>query len=526
MSEPLFGPVPADWEPGQRQYAHHFNAHAERINALLTAGFITASDVDPLIVAALAEDGTVAAAAAAATVAAAPAAVAAAAAAQDFITGTDLRVPTVADAEGDWVAAATGPLGEFWWGVHADGTFEASAMSVGDGVTRTVDADDVLWVPVVFPDGTYSEVHVDRNGRLQPWACKAIVARAGVPGFSSDAPIDLVILAGQSNATQRGTLPVTVEDDLSDVVTWNGTAFVTATGVPWLGSAFARRYAELRSRLTGRRVGIIPCSVGTTGFFDSLDTGTWDRTITTGALRYLYPEMTAKVAAARAAAPAGSRVVSMLWSQGEHDHQYEAAHPGAYAPKLDDLIAQARTDFAISDLPVIIGDLSPALDIPANPGWAMIRAALEDTPRRLARTAFIPESTNNMVEARGDAVNNAVHWSPIGQRVRGRRMAEIGYEQALLNVTTTNDCHPMENLRVSRSGNTATIRWDHPLMRVTSYTIQVCTDGVGTTWSTVTLTAPTTHRHVTTVTAGTPLWVRGYATNESGVSAFTQEVRA
>jgi hypothetical protein len=328
-------------------------------------------------------------------------------------------------------------------------------------------------------------------------------------------PLDIVVLAGQSNATQFGSLPATIEPAVEDVVEWNGSAFIQASGTPWLGSGFARRYAEIHGRPERRRVAVVKAGLGSTGF-SSLNPGTWDRTVTTGATAYLYPDMIAKAQAALAAAPAGSRIIGVIWSQGEQDAGVGLA---TYQAKLDDLIAQTRIDLAVSDLPFIIGSLTPELVATGAVGYGSINNILEDTPRRVVRTSFVPGPKNM-----ADVVGSGIHWNPMGQRIRGRVMAESGYNTALLNSASAVPLPPV-NLRVTRSGDAAVIEWDHPETRVTSYTIQTCIDS-GTTWVTETLTAVTTHTHTVNVSAGTPLWVRGSSTNEVGASFTSLEVHA
>ena len=81
-------------------------------------------------------------------------------------------------------------------------------------------------------------------------------------------------------------------------------------------------------------------------------------------------------------------------------------------------------------------------------------------------------------------------------------------------------------LTVIRSGDEATITWGHPPARVVEFILETCVDGVGTVWTPQTLSADTTHKHVMTVTAGTPLWARITAVCLTGSSYTTVEVRA
>lgn len=460
-----------------------------------------------------------------------PTAVTAEVTARDLVQRHDPGIPrTVSTTAADYLQMWLGPNGEFIRGDRLDGTSEISyaRISLADitsaiiatGQTQAVDAAGLLWVPYLGPDGRTPEVCLTPSGEVPDWVLARWKDRGGFGGLGSSSPIDIVVVAGQSNATQRSSLPEVVEPSVADVLEWNGSAFVAGSGVPWLGSGFARRYQELHGRPEGRRVAVVKAGLGSAGF-STLTPGTWDRTVVTGADRYLYPEMIAKAQAALAAAPVGSRILCVLWSQGEADRSIAAT---TYADKLDDLISATRTALASPDLPFIISSLNPdwltyLASVPDTRG-ATMDAVLEDTPRRVVRTSFI-RGRAGLCEAAVEG--NGIHWQPLGQKLRGIAMAEIGFDAALLNVATA-EAQPPQNIRVTRSGDTATIEWDHPQNRVTEYTLTTSVN-LGSSWVTETLSKPTTHKHVKTVSAGTPLWVRMSATNETG-SSFLQEVHA
>lgn len=471
--------------------------------------------VPPLVAAAIGADGTVAAAAAAA--------VESDIAGRDLVQRSDPGIPKLRQIETSvYKAAVIGPNGELLYGERHDGTVEIPVTRTADSTTYLTRVDGLSYIAQVDADGRIGELKMDDNLEVPLDVLAAWGERGGWSStVSTTPPLDIVILAGQSNATQRSSLPAVVEPATTDILEWNGTGFVPAAGVPWLGSGFARRYMELHGRPEQRRVSIVKAALGSTGF-SSLSPGTWDRTVVSGADAYLYPEMIAKAQAALAAAPAGSRIVAVLWSQGEQDRNYANANPSNYQAKLDDLITQTRIDLAISGLPFIISSLTPEIVAMGSAGGAIVDAILEDTPRRLTRTAFV-RGPAGMAEWE-DVNSTGIHWTPMGQTLRGKWMAENGYPEALLNMTTSTPM-PMQDLEVTRSGNTATITWRHPLSRVTAYGLETSTD-LGVTWTAATLSAATTHKHVMTVTSGTPLWVRGRATNEYGTSFYTKEVHA
>lgn len=442
---------------------------------------------------------------------------------RDLVQRSDPGIPISKALSSEYLQVLLGTRDELVWAIKQDGTVEISIAKIAGGRVQNVPAEGLSWVAEVDASGRVPEVCLDNAGQVPAWVLARWAARMGLTGSdpaTTTWPIDIVIMAGQSNATQRSSLAATIESSAESVVEWTGSAFTPASGVPWLGSGFAREYAGIHGRPRRRRVGIVKAALGSTGF-SSLDPGTWDRTVTTGATAYLYPEMIAKAQAALAAAPAGSQIVAMVWSQGEQDRGIAAT---TYQAKLDDLIAQARIDLGIADLPVIIGSVSPdwikTLESQVSPDYrgSAINNILEDTPRRLTRTAFVPGPAS-MSEP-----DTGIHWTPQGQTLRGAAMARVGLDTARLNLATSAPMPP-QNLRVERSGGVAIIRWDHPPTRITSYGIEVSTDNAST-WTPQTLTRPTIHEHAIAVAAGTPVWVRGTGTNEVGTSMISREVHA
>jgi len=303
---------------------------------------------------------------------------------------------------------------------------------------------------------------------------------------------DIIVAAGQSNATRRSSVPTPVHESDSRYARWDSATsqIVEAdfTEVPWIGSGFADQW--LTDHPT-RRLLVVEAAVGSTGFTStSLDTipagyhasanGTWERTLITDPLN-LYAAMTAKTTAALTAAGAGSQIVAVLWSQGEEDAATSAdgtTYPAGmsqaqYAAKLDDLIAQTRTDLGISDLPFVIGSMTPEhVEYSASTNSTYgIQMALIDTPRRVLSTSFLM-GPKNMTE-----YPYRVHWTPQGQEIRGRDMAKNGVLRAQLNLATANPMPPV-NLKATRLGSGAVeLTWDFPECQVTQFTVRYSTDG-------------------------------------------------
>lgn len=337
---------------------------------------------------------------------------------------------------------------------------------------------------------------------------------------------DIVIVAGQSNATARSSQSVVVAEADSRLKMWDvNTSTVvdlSPSDVQWIGNEFAREYAHL---YPGRRVLVVPTAVGSTGFTTtSLSSppsgytytadptkGTWDRTLTADPVNHALT-MFARAQAALSASPAGSRFVAVLWSQGESDRG--ALTEGAYVTKLDDLIAATRTTLGVADLPWIIGDFVPEMvDTDGVRGTSEIMTALIGTPARNARCAFVPGPRGYP-----DPPNN-IHWNPVGQAIRGRDMARA-VQRARLSVTGTIPTPP-GNMRAERFGGQIRVTWDAPDALVTGYTIKVSTDG-GTTWATWPMQTAIGTECVMWADPTLPAIVEATAANATGTSQPTR----
>jgi hypothetical protein len=348
---------------------------------------------------------------------------------------------------------------------------------------------------------------------------------------------DILIVAGQSNATPRSTLPAVVATADTRISQWDaatqqivavtGGDTTTFGGTQWVGNEFAREYVN---NTPGRKLLIVPTAVGSTGFTTSslvtppggyhyttdATKGTWDRTLVSDPMNH-YANMISWANAAKAAAGAGAQFIGILWSQGESDRTYLTQ--AQYATKLDDLIAQARIDLASSILPFIIGSMTPETIWDNTGGTAEIDAALYSTPRRVQQTSYVWGPADLVEYGSG-----RIHWSPQGQAVRARVMARDGLYRARLNITGSNPVTP-RNLAARRTSPTIVeVTWDYPPCRVTSFTVQSSTDG-GTTWVTWPVLGDTAAtRTAFYVDALATVLVRASTTNSVGTSDLTRAV--
>lgn len=252
------------------------------------------------------------------------------------------------------------------------------------------DAGDFL--EYTISDPRYKELVLDSDGRVISY----ITAGGETSAATAAArPWDVFISAGQSNSwiTDTLTIPDAIDAD-SRVYQWDDatkTVSVTPAGsADHIGWATARHWA--RSFMGSERVAVWARSgYGSTGFsstsidppptgYQTFANGTWDRTLTADPKNRAL-ELLDRIAAIKAAMPAGSRII-LLWSQGENDrYRSEVDGMAWYTAKLDDLFAQARAAASNPEMPILITDMTvPTIEV--SEGGQRINQAQEDTPRR------------------------------------------------------------------------------------------------------------------------------------------------
>lgn len=442
---------------------------------------------------------------------------------------TDPGIPNVAagtdDTYAEVVVDETGRISE---ATRSDGTKVIPSLAV----SRVESPEDTTLVKDV---AGFREVTLDSEGRITrgtrtdgtQYVPRLEVDSLKISGeVSNGAPIDVIVVAGQSNATERSTLPAsTVTASSPWVLEWNSGAGLMqespADEVDWLGNGFARQYVIDNP---GRRVLLVATASGSSGFSStSLDPapegyhtssgGTWDRTLTSDPLN-LYSRMIDRYEAAKAAAEttgADVSLVAMLWSQGEEDRLMGAA----YEPAFDDFLTAARTDLGDTDLPVIIGSLTPET-IDADSDGLLIDLIHRDTARRVERTSYVWGPANRIEYA-----NDRLHYSPQGQRERGYMFATDGLYRARLNLAAGAPVQPA-NLTAVRDRADWVIRWDQAPSRATAYTLETSID-LGETWTAAALAGPLVNYHRITATSG-PVMARVSTVNETGTTDPTYPI--
>ncbi|MDT5015008.1 MAG: hypothetical protein QOD39_1168 [Mycobacterium sp.] len=251
---------------------------------------------------------------------------------------------------------------------------------------------------------------------------KRRLAPAGTPVDPPDAPYLVVPVLGQSNAVGMG-----LGLDLDDadrphprVHQWamcgpsKGTAILAVDPLlhelPAGGVGFGMTFAKHLADETGRAVLLIPGARGDTSFTPK-NGWTWDPA-DTRTRRNLYRDGVAAIDAALARYP-GSKVVTILWHQGETDVPLMTAP--VYQTKLDSVIDDLRDRYG-ADLPFVLGQMVAEEMELSGKNYAPIDAVHSDTPNRHPRTAFVPGAKSAINGGRDR------HYNAAGQREMGLGM--------------------------------------------------------------------------------------------------------
>ena len=166
-------------------------------------------------------------------------------------------------------------------------------------------------------------------------------------------PFDILIQAGQSNAEGSGLGPVNHPYQVNDQVFYlNSDLTITQACERVLGNhiqsnfalSFSRQYLQDGRLEEGRKLLILRCAVGGTGFLDNR----W------GMTDDLYLQMMEMIHTALCLNPE-NRLVAFLWHQGETDAIFQASHDLHYK-NLSTLLTSVRDTFNAKTLPFIAGD--------------------------------------------------------------------------------------------------------------------------------------------------------------------------
>lgn len=241
---------------------------------------------------------------------------------------------------------------------------------------------------------------------------------------------DIIIVAGQSNAADYGgTTPSPATYDFANprvlqyaasgselyniILGSNPLKFPSpdiSNGVG-PGMSFAREWVK-RVPLN-RSALIVPAAIGST----SLVGGPW-------AVGGTYYTQTINLAnSARSAAGPNSKIVAIIWVQGEGDSVANRTQ-AEYATAFDAMIAGFRANIVgAANVPVIVGSMTPEWRNVPNGTSRLIHAAHEATPSRIANSFFVDGPTG-VHEGQG-APAAGIHYTAKEQRLIGKRMCEV-----------------------------------------------------------------------------------------------------
>ena len=165
------------------------------------------------------------------------------------------------------------------------------------------------------------------------------------------------------------------------------------------GPGFPFKFAQLYAATNpNKKILIVPSAAANTGFASN----DWNK----GNAR--YEDAIDRVNTAMAYGTGTKTFKGILWHQGENDSSLSEA---AYAAALDQMISDMRTDItgATSSTPFVLGQLVPNFS-----GAAGVKAAILDTPNRVANTAVV---LNTDLTDRGDNI----HYDRASLRILGQR---------------------------------------------------------------------------------------------------------
>jgi hypothetical protein len=231
---------------------------------------------------------------------------------------------------------------------------------------------------------------------------------------STEAPLELYLLAGQSNMAGRGDVEQLDRTPVPNVFALDSNMIWGAAKEPLHfdksdvigvgpGFAFGRAMAEANP---GVRIGLIPGAVGGSSIrawrrnevHQQTNTRPWDDAVSR---------------TFRVLAQQGGGLKGIIWHQGEADsNEFGPQYEGA----LMDLVERFRREFQDPDLPFVAAPLADYF-VAGNPAAADINAATARLPERLPHTAVVS------AEGMTPKADN-VHLDTASAREIGRRYAE------------------------------------------------------------------------------------------------------
>jgi hypothetical protein len=220
--------------------------------------------------------------------------------------------------------------------------------------------------------------------------------------------VDVYLLMGQSNMAGRGEIAESDKQPHPRVVMLSA----KNEWVPMIdpvhfdkvgagvgpGSQFGRDMAEAFPKVT---IALVPCAVGATPL------SRWVK----GADLY-----DAAIARAKVAMKDGT-LRGVIWHQGEGDTSVELS--ATYAARIDQMIADLRSDLNAPELPFVVGELAQTFKGKEEGGKAPVIKALSELPQRVPHTGF---ASSEGLTPKNE--KDQTHFSAEGARELGRRYAK------------------------------------------------------------------------------------------------------
>lgn len=165
------------------------------------------------------------------------------------------------------------------------------------------------------------------------------------------------------------------------------------------GVSFARQYIKERKLVNGRKILLIHCGVGGTGFFSNAGRGIWDMNSNSGG--NLYKGALKKIQIALNAINPSSQVKGILWHQGEGDiaeifgtkeaptsSAIRISKSATYTSMLISMLNSLRTIIGFQSVPapILLGGMSPSYYIKHaignNSRGHLVNVDIKDTTAR------------------------------------------------------------------------------------------------------------------------------------------------
>jgi hypothetical protein len=241
----------------------------------------------------------------------------------------------------------------------------------------------------------------------QPAASAA--STPAVVAAPAKATFHIYLLMGQSNMVGRDTRSLALQVDNPRLLSLNpDNHWVVARdpihaydgripGGQGPGIPFGLEMLKADPKVT---IGLVPCAVGGTPL------SRWVK----GA--DLYEQCMVR---AKAVAGAGS-IDGVLWHQGEADTTTKE-NADTYEARLVQMFKDLRADLGLPNLPIVVGQLGPFLDVAKYPFVETVRATIRGMPADLPHVGYADSAG---LEDKGDQL----HFSADSQTVFGGRYAK------------------------------------------------------------------------------------------------------